>query len=248
MKTKPAKFLMAMLIGFSSMTFVSTAALAGEHEHEHEHENDSTASTSCTGQWVTACNVKVFKTTCTGSTFSSETKSDENDDDDHHQSEHDRDQRDSHGKNDRERNDDSHKDHADRSQDSDVNARKTTICHRMGGEEHSLLVANDGYASGHSKHTLDTIGRCADFDKDKSDDDAKEEKDKDHKSSLSDAGYSMGLTTTQIACLKGSPDSTFTIGGKTYRGAGLNSSKVTFNLPSTGPSQGPSRGGARTLR
>ena len=220
MKTKPAKLLMALLFGLGSMAFVSTAALA-------DGDDDSTASASCTGQWVTACNVKVFKTTCTDSTFSSETRSDENDDDDHHHSEHDRHSSDSHGKNDRDRNDDSHRDHADRSHDSDANARKTTICHRQGGEAHTLLVANDGYSSGHSKHTLDTIGSCADFDTEK-DDVAR--KDSDKKISASDAGYAAGLTPTQISCL-----------------SDLSSNKVNFTLPSTGPSQGASRGGARTL-
>ena len=98
----------------------------------------------------------------------------------------------------------------------------------MGGAVVSLVVANDGWLSGHSKHALDTIGRCEDFDSKKSDDDSKEDKDKDHKMSASDAGYSIGLTTTQISCL-----SRYNTGNST----------ITIQPAS----QGPSRGGARTL-
>lgn len=39
---------------------------------------------------------------------------------------------------------------------------KVTICHRMGNAEVTLDVDDDGYFHGHSKHPLDTEGRCAD--------------------------------------------------------------------------------------
>lgn len=260
MKTKPAKLLMAMLLGMGSMAVATTSAFADDNSSSNSSKNSSDskssagtpASSQCTDQLVSACGVNVVKTTCSVAPVSSSTKSGESDDSSHKSSD-----KDSHdNKNDHDRNDDFHKDHRDRSSDSVGN--KISICHRMGGAEVSLTVANDGWASGHSKHALDTIGRCSDFDSDKSNDDSKQEKDKsdveknhETKSSLSDAGYSMGLTLNQIACLKGSPSSSYTINGTTYPGAGFNSSNVTVSLQGTGASGASSsrssRGGARTL-
>ena len=89
------------------------------------------------------------------------------------------------------------------------------------GPKSSLVVANDGWLSGHSKHALDTIGRCGDdFDNAKNDDDSKEDKDKDHKISASDAGYAIGLTPSLIACLKGAPGNTFPIKRDDLSGCG----------------------------
>jgi len=98
----------------------------------------------------------------------------------------------------------------------------------MGGAETSLVVANDGKLSGHSKHALDTVERCEDFHARKDDDDSKEDKDKDHKISASDVGYSIGITTTQVACLNK-----------------YNTGNSTISIQPT--NQGPSRGGVRTL-
>lgn len=237
MKTKPAKLLMALLFGLGSTTIFSTAAFADDHDH---NSAVSASSANCTGQLITACGLKVVKTTCTGSTVPTSEHGHENESDDN--SHHSKD-KDSDNKNDRDYNDDSHRDHHDHS--NDPKGSKVSVCHRMGGAEVSLTVANDGWLSGHSKHALDTIGRCADFDTDKSSDDSKADKDKDHKISASDAGYSLGLTTTQIACLKGSTGSTYTINGTTYPGAALNTATSSISIQS--PSQGPSRGGARTL-
>jgi hypothetical protein len=248
MKTKPAKLLMALLLGMGSSAFVASVALADDSKEAKDSKDShvSASSATCTGQLVSACGLKVVKTTCTGSTVPSSSK-DKDGKDDTDDSSHLSKDKDSHdNKNDRDRNDDFHKDHGDHSNDAYGN--KISICHRMGGAVVSLTVANDGWASGHSKHDLDTIGRCADFDADKNSDDAKnskDDKDKDHKISLSNTGYSMGLTTTQIACLNGSPGSTYTINGTTYPGAGLNSGSFAISIQSV--NQGPSRGGARTL-
>ena len=248
MKTKPAKLMMSLLLTMGALASASAFAddsyntkSSGDSKNSNDSKNStvSASTAKCTGQLVTACGLKVVTTTCTGGAVPSSTKSEESDDNNHKSK--DKDSHDS--KNDRDRNDDFHRDHADHSHDSYGN--KISICHRMGGAEVSLLVANDGWASGHSKHALDTIGRCDDFESNKSSDDSKADKDKDHKSSLSDAGYSMALSTTQIACLKGSTGSTYTINGVSYPGAGLNSSNFSISLQS--PSQGPSRGGARTL-
>lgn len=247
MKTQPAKLLMTLLVG--SMAIASGSALADDSKYsdnskssnDSKDSNVSSSTARCTGQLVTACGLKVVTTSCTGNTVPTSDRGHEQESDDDKHDSKDKDSHDS--KNDRDRNDDMHKDHHDHSSDSYGN--KISICHRMGGAEVSLTVANDGYASGHSKHALDTIGRCSDFDADKSSDDSKADKDKDHKISLSDTGYAMGLTTTQIACLKGSPSSTFTINGVSYPGAGLNTGNVALSIQSA--AQGPSRGGARSL-
>ncbi len=42
--------------------------------------------------------------------------------------------------------------------------RKVTICHRMGGARVTIDVDDDGYFHGHSKHPMDTEGRCEDQD------------------------------------------------------------------------------------
>ncbi|MDD4929102.1 MAG: hypothetical protein PHP85_07495 [Gallionella sp.] len=225
MKTQPAKLILALLFSLGSV--VSASAFAGDDNKDSKESKDakdsnrSVSTQRCTGELISACGLKLVKTTCTGSSVDSSTKSEERDDETHHSK--DKDAKDN--KNDRERAEDSRKDHADRS-----SGPKVSICHRMGGAEVSITVANDGYLSGHSKHALDTIGRCADFDTAKNEDDSKAEKDKDHKISASDTGYSIGMTTTQIACLKA---------------AGLNSSAFSISVQS--PGQAPSRGGARTL-
>ena len=241
MKTKPTKLLMALLLGMGSLAFISTSALADDAK-DSKDSKDSSSSTGCTGQVVSACGLQVIATTCSKQTISASSKDkdgkDEGDDKNHESK-----AKDSDGKNDRDRYEQSHRDHADRS--NDANEGKIAVCHRMGGAEVSLVVANDGWLSGHSKHALDTVGRCEDFDAKKSDDDSKEDKDKDAKMSASDVGYSLALTTTQIACLKGSSGSTYTINGTAYNGAGLNTSNTTISIQS--PGQGPSRGGARTL-
>lgn len=249
MKKTSAKLLISLLLGVGGLASFSTSALA---EHDDERNSSVTAnSTKCTGELITACGIKVVKAKCTGSSVSSNIqREEENDDDDHHHADHDSNRKDgSHSKNDHDYNDDSQRDHKDRSTGSDKEGDgKISICHRMGGAEHSLLVANDGWASGHSKHALDTIGRCEDFESRKNSDDLKNSDDdheKDHKIAISDAAYSMGLTTTQIACLKGSPNTPFTINGVSNPGAGLNSSNFSISIQSA--NQGPSRGGARTL-
>ncbi len=243
MKTKPAKLLLALMLGFTSLAFVSTSVLASnsdDSKNEQEDKDkkdkedkdakdakdskdskdskDASDSASCTDKLIQACNLsfQVIQTTCTGSQPTSAIKSEENDDDKHKSKD-----KDSKSKNDRDYNDDSHKDHADRSKDSVGN--KVSICHRMGGARVTLTVANDGWLSGHSKHALDTIGRCADFDEAKNDD---SKKDGDKKISASDAGYSRGLTPAQITCLSNLPGN--------------------ITIPSS--NQGPSRGGVRTLR
>jgi hypothetical protein len=224
MKTKPAKLLMAMLLGMGSLAIVSTSALAEDSKDSKDSKDSNvTASTQrCATNVDTSCGVKVLLTTCSGSSASKDTKSDESDDSKHTSKDKDS----KTGKNDRDYNDDMHRDHKDRSQGSNKEADgKISICHRMGGAEVSLTVANDGWLNGHSKHPLDTIGRCEDFHAAKDSDDSKEDKDKDHKISASDAGYAAGLTTTQIDCL----------------------SKLTGNGTSSISIQSPTRGGARTL-
>ena len=230
MKTKPAKLLMAMMLGMGSLAFVSTSALADDSKDSKDSKDTSGSSSSapsCSGRPMTTCGLNIVKITCTGSSISSSSKDksgkDESDDDSHKSKD-----KDSGGKNDRDRYQESHQDHKDRS--NDPNDGKIAICHRMGGAEVSIVVANDGWLNGHSKHPLDTIGRCADFDKDKSDDDSKADKDKDTKISASDVGYSLGVTTTQIACLKGPSSTSYTIGGKTYPGANLNGPNVSVDI------------------
>lgn len=231
MKIKPANLVITLLFGLGSMTFASYSVLA----EDSKNSTVSAGSAKCTGELISTCGLKVIKTTCIGSTVSSATKSGEADDESHLSKD-----KDSSPKNDRDYNEDSHEEHEDRSAESLGN--KVSICHRMGGSESTLLVTNDGWLSGHSKHTLDTIGRCADFDAEQAD---SSRRDSDSKISASSAGYSIGLTPSQISCLKGSPGSSYTINGIAYPGGGLNNSNFTINLPS--PSQGPSRGGVRTL-
>ncbi|MDD2721175.1 MAG: hypothetical protein PHH47_07705 [Gallionella sp.] len=230
MKTKPAKLLMALLLGMGSVAFVATTAYAEDSKDSKDSKDSgdgksTSTAPKCTGQVISDCGVKFVLTTCTGSTVASSSKDkdgkDEGDDKNHESK-----AKDSDGKNDRDRYDESHRDHADRS--GDAKEGKIAVCHRMGGAAVSLVVANDGWLSGHSKHALDTVGRCEDFDAAKKDDDSKEDKDKDHKVSASDVGYSIGLTTTQVACLNK-----------------YNTSNSTISIQAAG--QGPSRGGARTL-
>ncbi len=235
MKTIHAKFWITLLFVLGSCT--AFAEESKDTDSRDSHVSPSNAE--CTGELISACGMKVVKTACTGNSISAQTSADESDDTSHLSKEKDTD-----NKNDHDYYVESHKDHSDRSKYPLGN--KLSICHRMGGVERTLLVTNDGWLSGHSKHDLDTIGRCSDFDAAKLSDDLKTDSDKDHKVSASDTGYSMGLTTTQIACLKGSPGQTFTINGTPYPGAGLNSSNFAISFQS--PTQGPSRGGARTLR
>jgi len=261
MKIKPAQLVMALILGFGSLTFVSTAAWASSESKDSKDSKDSetkstssTSSTSsCKGTLITACGVKLIKTTCTGAASSSKSydiKSEENDD-----SKHESKAKDSNNKNDRDYAEEGQRDHRDRSNDSE--GSKVSVCHRMGGAEVSLLVANDGWLNGHSKHPLDTIGRCSDFDAKensaKSDssstkDADRKERDEDTKISASSAGYASGLTPSQISCLKGSSSTTYTVGGTPYPGGNINTSdpSVSFNIQSA--TQGPSRGGTRTLR
>lgn len=227
MKSRPARLLLTLMLGIGAS--IPTFA------DDSKDSSVAASSAECSGQLVTACGMKIVKTSCTGHTVSSDTKSSEADDPNHLSKD-----KDSSPKNDRDYNDDSQAHHVDRS--NDMLGSKVSICHRMGGAEVTLLVANDGWLSGHSNHPLDTIGRCADFDAEQAD---STKKDSDRKISASTSGYSMGLTPNQIACLKGSPSSQFTINGKTYPGAGLNSSAFSISVQPTG--QGPSRGGARSL-
>jgi len=249
MKTKPANLLLALMLGFTGMAFVSTSAIAGDdnsskQEQDAKDAKDSkdakdakdakdtedakAASSSCTSKLVEACGLKVIETTCSVAKFSSATKDkdgkDESDDKDHESK-----AKDSDGKNDHDRNNDAHHDHKDRSQgESKEGDGKVSICHRMGGSESevSLTVANNGYSSGHSKHALDTIGRCDDFKAIKDSEDSKDNKDKDSKISISDTGYSVGLTTSQVSCLNDKSSST-----------------VSYTIPA----QKASRGGVKSL-
>lgn len=225
MKTKPAKLLMALLLGVGSLSFAATAAFAEDSKDSKDTKDGETKSSSsaptCTGKVVSDCGVKFVLTTCTGSTASASSGNDEHDDTSHESK-----AKDSNNKNDRDRYEESHRDHADRS--GDAKEGKIAVCHRMGGAAVSLVVANDGWLSGHSKHALDTVGRCEDFEAIRRDDDSKEDKDKDHKVSASDVGYSIGLTTTQVACLNK-----------------YNTGNTTISIQP--PSYGSSRGGARTL-
>jgi hypothetical protein len=252
MKTQPANLLLALMLGFTGMVFVSTSVMAGssdeskkeKEEKEKEKEDkekedkdkkdkdekdakdakdakdskdskDVSDSASCSSKLIAACGLNVIQTTCS-SYPSYSIKSTEVDDGKHKSKD-----KDSKFKNDRDYNDDSHKDHVNRSNDSVGN--KVAICHRMGGARVNLVVANDGWLSGHSKHALDTIGRCEDFDEAKND---SSKKDSDKKISASDAGYDRGLTPSQINCLSNLPGN--------------------ITIPSS--NQGSSRGGVRTLR
>jgi len=244
MKTQPAKLLMALLLGLSSSALITTSAFADDSEDSSSSSSSSSAK-KCSDKLVSACGLQVIATTCTGTIPSSSKDKDGNEetDDDSHKS------KDSDGGHDRKDHEDSHADHHDRSHES--GHEKISICHRMGGAEKSLTVANDGYAGGHSRHALDTIGRCEDFNKDKENDDSKaendknnDEKDRENKSSLSDAGYSIKLKLNQIACLKGSTSSHYTINGTTYSGGNLNSSNVSVRFAATGARGAGSTGGS----
>jgi hypothetical protein len=220
MKTQPAKLLMALLLSMGSIAFVAAPAFAddGKNKNDNSGKNDdakfSAPASPCTTTENTSCGIKVQVTSCPSLPESKSTKDEEKDD-----NSHDSKDKDSKSKNDRDYNDDFHKDHVDHSRDATGN--KIAICHRMGGARVNLVVANDGYASGHSKHPLDTIGRCEDFDAIKASDDSKADKDKDHKISLDDDGYRKGLTPAQVTCLG--------------------------NLPGTVTLQSPTRGGARSM-
>lgn len=227
MKSRPARLLLTLML--------SMGAPISAYAEDSKDSSVEASDAECTGQLITACGMKVVKTSCTGHAVSSATKSSEADDSSHLSKD-----KDSSPKNDRDYNDDSQAHHIDRS--SDALGSKVSICHRMGGTEVTLLVANDGWLSGHANHPLDTIGRCADFDAELAD---SARKDSDRKISASTSGYSLGLTPNQIACMKGSPSSQFTINGQTYSGAGLNSGIFSISIQPAG--QGPSRGGARSL-
>ena len=232
MRTKPAKLLMALLLGMGSLAIVSTPAFADDSEESEESE-DSSSVTGCTGKVIYKCGVKFVQTTCPGSTVSA-SRNDESDESDESDDEsHESKAKDSDDKNDHDRNEESHRDHKDRSAASghQEGDGKIAICHRKGGAETSLVVPNDGKAHGHSSHDLDTVERCEDFHARKDDDDSKEDKDKDHKISVSDVGYSSGFTPAQVACLN--EDVEYNNGNSTF-------------IPQS-PNQGPSRGGARTL-
>jgi len=259
MKTKPSTLLMALMLAFGSLAFVSNSVYAEDskdsevsknsedkskdsEDKSKDSENKSSSSeSSCTTTHLDACSLSIFKTVCSDAGAiadikSKAEKSEEKDDDSHKSKD-----KDINNKNDRDYAEESHKDHADHSSDS--NGGKISICHRMGGAEVSLTVANDGWLSGHSKHALDTIGRCADFDNDDSSK-SSEDKDKDTKVSASDTGYALRVTQSIVSCLKGSQGSTHTINGKTYTSpGGLNNPGVTLTFGNK-----TSRGGARIVR
>ncbi|MDX8378895.1 MAG: hypothetical protein R8K48_02455 [Gallionella sp.] len=251
MEMQPTKLLMALLLGMGSLAFVATPALADSSSNPKNSKDSSSHSPTCSGQLITACGQRVMATTCPGSSVSSETKSGEAEDTDHKSKDKDKD-KDSKGKDDHDRNEMSHRDHLDRTQGTyEEGDGKVTICHRMGGAEVTLTVANDGWFSGHSQHALDTVGSCADFDAEEND---ANQKYSDTSISVSDAGYAAKLTPAIIACLKGSPSETFTIRkpndstGTAVQspGGGFNNSQVSLSIVI--PGQSPSRGGARTLR
>lgn len=188
--------LLALLLSVGVFEFASSVAHAGDHkleskskkeveEHGHEHDNRCSQITNqkCTGELVTACGVQVVVTTC-GGTLPANCKNESDDNGEHH-SEIDI----ANGnKGDCERNREMHASHADHSNADNANDRKIAICHRMGGSETSMVVSQDGWANGHSRHPLDTVGRC--------DEDLSCENP-----SLSDVGYAMNLSKAQIACL-----------------------------------------------
>ena len=92
MKSRPARLLLTLMFGMGAS--ISTYA---------EDSKDSRVEASdaqCTGQLITACGMKVVKTSCTGNAVSSSTKSSEADDSSHQD-------KDSSPKNDRDYNDDS---------------------------------------------------------------------------------------------------------------------------------------------
>ncbi|HCI13474.1 MAG: hypothetical protein A2063_09285 [Gallionellales bacterium GWA2_60_142] len=251
MKNKPAKLLMALMLSIGSIAFVSTAAYAEDDKSKDTETKDSKDSkdskdteakdskdTDCTTTHTDACSLSIYKTTCTDAATIADIKSkaekSEEQDDGTHKSK----DKDTKGKNDRDYVEDSHKDHANRSGSSE--GGKVAICHRMGGAEVSLVVANDGYLNGHSKHALDTVGRCGDFD---DDDRSKSSKDKDTDTKVS-ASDSCRITQSIVSCLKGDEGSTHTINGKSYTSpGGLNASGVKITCGNK-----TSRGGARIVR
>jgi hypothetical protein len=249
MKNKPAKLLMALMLSIGSIAFVSTAAYAEDDKSKDTEAKDSkdtetkssSTSSSCTTTHMDACSLSIYKTTCTDAATiadikSKAEKSEEKDDDTHKSKD-----KDTKGKNDRDYVEDSHKDHANRSSSSE--GGKVAICHRMGGAEVSLVVANDGYLNGHSKHALDTVGRCGDFDDDDRSNSSKD-KDTDTKVSASDSGYRQRITQSIVACLKGDEGSIHTINGNSYTSpGGLNAAGVTITFGNK-----TSRGGARIVR
>lgn len=116
-----------------------------------------------------------------------------------------------------------------------VKQSKVTICHRMGGANVTLTVDDDGYYHGHSKHPLDSLGKCEDQDDKNGKYKAGTKNGKDIESIAKDAATPAAATT---ACANQGGVAGVTIA------AGCNVAGVTCAPINARPS----RGGGRTVR
>lgn len=278
MKTvKQSKLILALILGLGSLTFAANAAYAddgGSHgnsddsSHGNSDHGGGATSSSCTGGVVTACGVKIVKTTCTSSS-SSGSDSDRHESDEHQHAEGDdreNDNYDGHGHNHADHDRDAPPAHpaAGHEHDYDFNYvdsdgvshhvdqsqrlgtsddGKITICHRMGGATVTLDVPDDQVngvkAHGHGDHDMDTIGRCED------ENDSDPSRDTVPRQKLSQTST---VTTSVQACLSAPAGTPMTVplpGGGTWTGPapGCNASGVSCNVPVAMPN----RGGVRTL-
>jgi len=183
MKNTPSKLLLAL-----TLCFGVAAVQADEDKYKDNNKNkESTKSTnvasseSCGSVVVpTACG-PIQKTTCTSKSGTSkiseaektkETESHKNDKD--HTKDNSGDRKD-HTEREHDDNDQSYK-KRDKSKDrsdgyrfeqensNGVKQDKVMVCHRSGGANVTIVVDDDGWYHGHSKHVLDSLGKCEDQD------------------------------------------------------------------------------------
>ncbi|MDD2776909.1 MAG: hypothetical protein PHU06_13215 [Gallionella sp.] len=184
MKNTPSKLLLALTLCFSV-----AAAQADENKYENKDNKNKESTKSTNVKSPDACSSVVLatacgsiqKTTCTttGSTTkisdaekSKESEEHKNDKDNTKDNSGDRKD---HTEREHSDNDSSYQ-HRDRTKDKSdgyrweqtnsngVKQDKVTVCHRSGGANVTITVDDDGWYHGHSKHILDSLGKCEDQD------------------------------------------------------------------------------------
>lgn len=254
MKTTTSKLLLALTMCFS----VAAAHAEGDNSNKYSSkEKTSTKSTNVTspetcGSVVvaTACG-PIQKTTCSSTGGSSvyveaekskeaeqhkndkdHTKDNSGDRKDHTERQHDDNDSLYKGR-------DKTKDRSDgyrweQTNSNGVKQDKVTICHRSGGANVTITVDDDGYFHGHSKHVLDSLGKCEDQD----DNNGKYKSGNKNSKAIESLSKDAATASAAPACTAA--------GGVVGVTAGLGCN--TAGVTCAPINARPSRGGGRTVR
>lgn len=117
-----------------------------------------------------------------------------------------------------------------------VKQSKVTICHRMGGANVTITVDDDGYYHGHSKHPMDSLGKCEDQDDKNGKYKSGTKNGKDIESIAKDAAPAAAAASAACTNAGGVVGVTAKMG---CNGVGVSCAPISAR---------PSRGGGRTVR